>query len=205
MKLRAHRGPLERETSFPAYAKAVYLLPKDDLAAEVLVRSFRVAMQVDCMVGFFASSALAELAPGLATNLNRATGLLRLIVSPFLRDEDVAAIEEGVKSQGEVGVERLGTLLITEDLIEKHTLACLSHLLQRGRIELRIAVMESALFHPKVWLFASGDRTLVVHGSCNMTGSALRRNFEQISVSRSWADPTERYITEKLAYQFERL
>jgi Rad3-related DNA helicase len=38
-----------------------------------------------------------------------------------------------------------------------------------------------------------------------MTQAGIQDNFEQITVSRSWVDPTQAYITEKLAFQFGRL
>ena len=38
-----------------------------------------------------------------------------------------------------------------------------------------------------------------------MTDAGIRRNIEQISISKSWADPTQHYITEKLCDQFKRL
>jgi superfamily II DNA or RNA helicase len=65
--------------------------------------------------------------------------------------------------------------------------------------------MKKALFHPKVWLFSQGERKMAIHGSSNMTSQGIHRNFEQISVSQSWIDPTQKYVVEKLDFQFERL
>ena len=50
--------------------KPLYLLPGDPLVDEVLIPGFQNAAKVDCMVGFFSSSVLASLAPGLATYIN---------------------------------------------------------------------------------------------------------------------------------------
>ena len=46
---------------------------------------------------------------------------------------------------------------------------------------------------------------MAVHGSSNVTRAGIRENIEQIAVSKSWEDPNQRYITEKLCYQFEQL
>jgi len=185
--------------------RPLYLLPNDPLAEEVLIPGFWNADKVDCMVGFFSSGVLASLAPGLATYIGRATRSFRLIMSPLLRVEDQAALEEGVKSLDEVARNALDGLTITEDLIQQHTLKCLSYLLQSGRIKIKIAIMKDALFHPKVWLFEATGDVLAVHGSSNVTYAGLKKNIEQVAVSKSWEDPNQKYIAEKLGYQFERL
>jgi hypothetical protein len=71
--------------------RPLYFLPADPLAEEVLIPGFRTAAKVDCMVGFFSSSVLASLAPGLATYIGRAQHSFRLIISPLVRAEDCRA------------------------------------------------------------------------------------------------------------------
>ena len=90
--------------------KPLYMLPDDPLAEEVLIPGFQIADQVDCMAGFFSSEVLVSLAPGLATFINRSQGSFRLIISPFLRDDDRTAIEEGLSLPEEI--------VVTEDFIK---------------------------------------------------------------------------------------
>lgn len=185
--------------------KSLYFLPKDDLVSEVLIPAFSNAKSVDCMVGFFSSEALKSLAPGLATFLNNTDKNLRLIVSPFLKPQDRDAIYKGLAVKEKIIKEYFTVLIATEDLIEKHTLQCLTHLIQSGRLELKIALMKSALFHPKVWLFHRDSDVIGVHGSSNLTGMGIQNNFEQISVAQSWQDPNQASITYSLNDQFIRL
>lgn len=185
--------------------RPLYFLPQDPLAEEVLIPAFGASAKVDCMVGFFSSQVLASLAPGLANYIASAGNTFRLIISPLLRPEDQAAIEEGMKSPDSIACEILEELTITEDLLEQHTLKCLSWLLRTGRIEIRVALMKGALFHPKVWLFAGGADIMAAHGSSNVTHAGIKLNIEQVAVSKSWEDPNQRYITEKLSSQFARL
>jgi len=185
--------------------RPIYFLPKDDLAGEVLIPAFCEAENVDCMMGFFSSGALAALAPGLATFINKSTGTLRLIVSPFLSPEDRNAIESGLKSRDEVLQNSIFETLITENDIQKYTLECLSHLIHQERLAFKVALMKDALFHPKVWLFHQSDNVLGVHGSSNMTGAGIIRNFEQISVAQSWSDAIQKQISYLLNDQFVRL
>jgi superfamily II DNA or RNA helicase len=185
--------------------RPLYILPTDPLAEEVLIPGFRLSNKVDCMVGFFSSNVLASLAPGLATYIAGSENSFRLIVSPLLRAEDRAAIEDGIKSAQEVADKLLEELIVTEDQLQRHTLKCLSWLLRQQRIEIKVALMKDALFHPKVWLFENANDVLVAHGSSNVTYAGIRKNIEQIAISRSWQDPNQRYITDKLRYEFGRL
>lgn len=185
--------------------RPLYFLPAEPLADEVLIPAFKHASRVDCMVGFFSSEVLAALAPGLATYITASTHSFRLLISPFVRPADQAAIEQGTVSASEVASAVLEELIITEDLLRQHTLKCLSWLLRTGRMEIRVALMKGALFHPKVWLFQAGDDVVAAHGSSNVTYAGIRRNVEQIAISKSWQDPNQRYIAEKLTFQFSRL
>lgn len=185
--------------------RPLYILPADPLAEEVLIPGFRAAGKVDCMVGFFSSEVLASLAPGLAAYVTDSENSFRLIVSPLLRTEDQLAIEEGLKSPEDVADRILEELIVTEDLLQRHTLKCLTWLLREKRIEIKVALMKDALFHPKVWLFETSGDVVVAHGSGNATYAGIRKNIEQIVISRSWQDSNQRYIAEKLRYEFERL
>ena len=185
--------------------RPLYILPDDPLVEEVLIPGFQTAARVDCMVGFFSSNVLASLAPGLATYIAGSENSFRLIVSPVLRPEDKEAIENGLKSEEDIANEILEELIITEDLLQRHTLKCLSWLLREGRIEIKVALMKDALFHPKVWLFNNNEDIIAVHGSSNMTYTGIRKNIEQVAISKSWEDPNQRYIANKLTAQFSGL
>ena len=185
--------------------RPLYILPKDPVAEEVLIPCFQSATQVDCMMGFFSSQILGSLAPGLATFVNRSHESLRMIISPFLRTEDREAIKEGMTAPEEIASEALEDFVVTEGYVAQHTLKCLSWLLRHGRVEIKIALMKDALFHPKVWLFREGDDVIAVHGSSNMTYAGIQKNIEQISVSKSWEDDNQSYITEKFCDQFKQL
>lgn len=185
--------------------KPLYFLPNDAFSEDVLIPAFRLSQKADCMMGFFSSDALSALAPGLATYINYSRCSFRLIVSPFLRHNDLEAIEKGFRTPDEIVEDIFEPLIITDDLIQKHTLKCLSYLLKVGRIEMKFALIKNALFHPKVWLFENQHDVIAAHGSSNMTLAGIQRNFEQIIVSKSWTDPTQRYIIEKFRYKFDRL
>ena len=186
--------------------RPLYLLPNDPFVEEVLIPNFSAASAVDSMMGFFSSEVLASLAPGLATFINRSEGRFRLIISPMLRSEDIEAIKGSITSAESVVHEYLDDLVMTEDLVKQHTLKCLTWLIRIQRIEIKIALMKDALFHPKVWLFRGVDDEMTsAHGSSNLTQAGLHKNIEQIAVSTSWSSPEQRYTTEKLHDQFVKM
>ena len=183
----------------------LYWLPDEPLAEDVLIPGFQAAERVACMVGFFTSSVLAELAPGLAAYIENTNESFRLIISPHLNPDDLEAISTGIQSAEDIISTRLGEALVTQDMLEQHTLRCLSFLIQTRRMEIKVAVMRTGLFHPKVWLFQQDENALAVHGSSNMTYAGIRQNIEQISISRSWSDSNQQNIVEKLQDRFECL
>lgn len=185
--------------------KPLYMLPNDSFAEEVLIPGFKTAEKVACMVGFFSSQVLASLAPGLATYIANSKNSFRLVISPLLCAEDKAAIENGLSSEECIAEMILGELIVTEDLIQNHTLKCLSWLLRKNKIEIKVALMKDAIFHPKVWIFEADDNVMTVHGSSNLTYAGIRKNIEQIAISRSWQDSNQHYITDKLRYEFDGL
>ena len=185
--------------------RPLYILPKDPVTEEALIPCFQSATHVNCMMGFFSSEILVSLAPGLATFINCSDGSLRLIISPTLRTEDKEAIEDGIVSTEDFITSALEDFVVTENTIAQHTLKCLSWLLRHGRVEIKIALMNDALFHPKVWLFREGDDVIAAHGSSNMTYAGIQKNIEQISISKSWEDYTQRYTAEKLSEHFREL
>lgn len=113
-------------------ARPLYVLPADNLAEEVLIPSFAAATSARCMVGFFSSAVLADLAPGLATFLQKPTTVLRLVVSPFLCDADRAALETGLVDPELLAERILVDGLVTQNALERHTLACFSYLLSQS-------------------------------------------------------------------------
>ena len=185
--------------------RPLYILPKEPFPKEVLIPCFKSATRVDCMMGFFSSQILVSLAPGLATFINASDESLRLVINPILSPEDQDAIKEGIATPEDITSAALEDFVVTENSIAQHTLKCLSWMLRHRRVEIKIALMKDALFHPKVWLFHDGNDVIAAHGSSNMTYAGIQKNIEQMSISKSWEDTNQSYITEKLSDQFKQL
>ena len=183
----------------------IYFLPEDNLAEDVLIPCLAAASTFDCMVGYFSSRSFAQLAPGLATFLEDPSRALRLIISPFLTRADREAIQRGLKSEPQLIEESVGALLVSEEGIVRHTFRCLSYLIAHKRLVMKIALMKDAQFHLKVWIVTQRRERLAAHGSGNFTEAGLMKNYEQITISRSWLDSNQNHIVTVLQDKFTTL
>jgi superfamily II DNA or RNA helicase len=182
----------------------IYILPKDDVAADVIIPGLAGSSSAEVMIGFFSSQALAEIAPGLASYLRTTSAPLRLVVSPYLSGADQDALRQGTDADA-LAEAKLGEALPDADALAVHALACLAWLIAQGRLEMKVALMRDALFHPKVWLFHDGIDIAALHGSANMTGAGLSRNREQLSLSRGWTSEDAARTCARLSHEFELL
>jgi len=169
----------------------VYQVPRQDLVREVLVPALAASSSIRCMVGYFDSRSFRTLAPGLAAFISRPDGQMRLLASPVITEADQQAIREAVADPQEI-IARVARNIfagarVSEEVLIRHHYDCLAYLLARGRLELRLVLMNSqGIFHPKVWLFADGEETVAVHGSSNATTPGLLYNFETVRLERPW-------------------
>jgi len=171
---------------------SLYTIPADDVIGDVLIPAMTAATSLQCMAGFFGSTAFRYAAPGIAAFINDTSGSFQLLISPAIDEADREAIRAGIARREEVLQKAADSLLnearLSISALEQHTLECLSYLLAAGRLEIRFALMaDGGTFHPKVWIFDDGRDLLVAHGSSNVTAAGLLFNFETVSIERSWA------------------
>lgn len=187
----------------------IYLLPDDNLVGEVMIPCLRMATAYDCMTAFFHSAALREMAPGLADFIARPEGHMRLLASPYLTQDDQAAIKEGVNNAPDILAKRLeelyGSAEISVSALLKHTLECLAYLISVNRIRIKLVLVRDGLFHPKVRIFSDGMDYIAVHGSNNLTRSGFTTNVEQVVISRSWISGDQEQIVQRLRDEFNAI
>ena len=81
--------------------KEEYRSLQDDIVREFYIPVLNNSIKYQRAVGFFSSSALIEITQGIA-GLVKNGGIIQLVVSPFLSEDDVLAIEKGIKLRNEV-------------------------------------------------------------------------------------------------------
>ena len=168
--------------------KSMFISPRDDVADRVLIPAFKNSTNVDIMMGYFSSSSFQDIAPGLATFLNETNGKIRLIISPFLTQQD-AVVSEMTPAMLENYVEQtIFDVKQGEKHIIDYCLACFGWMLLEKRLEIKIATISEGIFHSKVWLFSDDDYTCALSGSMNQTTRGIKKNVENLALARPWVD-----------------
>lgn len=161
--------------------------------------------------GYFTSHGLALAAKGVASLVSRG-GQMRLVVSPHLEPDDIAALQ-GAMGQPHDLLRSIASksLADVEDALVRDRLNALAWLAAAGFLQIRLAVrvdgdgaVARGIYHEKVGIFTDADGNHVAFtGSANETAGGLVENFESLEVFRSWQDPDGR-VPDKIA-DFEAL
>lgn len=161
--------------------------------------------------GYFTSHGLALAAKGVASLVSRG-GQMRLVVSPHLEPDDIAALQ-GAMGQPHDLLRSIASksLADVEDALVRDRLNALAWLAAAGFLQIRLAVrvdgdgaVARGIYHEKVGIFTDADGNHVAFtGSANETAGGLVENFESLEVFRSWNDPDGR-VPDKIA-DFEAL
>lgn len=186
-------------------ALPLYILPKNPVVEDVLIPALRASTSVDVMMGYFSSNSFAEIALGLATFLRNGTAPMRMVIGPLLTDADFDTLTKDEDELIRFAKRIIFDDLPDENLLARHTLECLAWLITQERLSIKVAIMRGGLFHPKVWLFSDGYERAALHGSTNFTRKGLKKNIEQLTLSREWKGEEATFHTNQLRTQFDGL
>lgn len=170
------------------------------------------AILYDRISGFFTSTSLAVAARGMYNFINNG-GIIRLITSPILSNEDAYIIEQLVEKKGDIKSYDLGLDLssLEDTLISDHVKA-FGWLLAKGKIDIRLAILiddrnkpitkekilSAGLFHQKIGILSDLEGNHIsFSGSINETASAWTRNDEEFKVFKEWDESSEYYIKDR--------
>lgn len=161
---------------------------------------------LDCMVGYFSSGVLSELALAISSYLKlRSVQPMRFIVSPNINETDLAAIRDAYSANSDYFHVLFPNFDITEQSLRSYTVSALAYLVASKKIELRVALKKNGLFHSKAWMFRTPKGGVAIHGSSNATTGGMINNFEQLVLSRSWMSAESKEIYDALQEKFDAL
>lgn len=196
--------------------KQAYHKPEDDIANGFYLPCMAAALRYDRAVGYFSSAIYALAWTSLRVFVENG-GKIRLICSPVLTPQDVAAMSEGYavreREEGEA-LKRQFTEMLSAPGSHKPA-RVLATLVAMGIVDIRIAWVgevaggqQRRLFHDKVGIFTdSYGYAVAFKGSMNETwpGLALDGNLESVDVYLSWASERERARVDESQIYFDRL
>lgn len=187
-----------------------YRIPRDNIVKELYIPLLREATIYKRSVGFFTSSALMEIATGIANLVNN-NGKIQLIVSPYLDEDDITAINKGYELRNDI-VERAMMKYLTEpqNYFEEEKLNLLATLIAEEKLDIKIAFSyknnKLGLYHEKMGIFYdSVNNKVAFSGSMNESQTAFATNYETIDVFTSWSSEDEKVRVEKKELAFEKL
>lgn len=158
-------------------------------------------------VGFFSSTALIELTKGIA-GIVKNGGKIQFIVSPYLSQEDVNAIQKGYEKKKVIEQALLREFKEPENYFQEERLNLLAHLIEDGHLEIKVAFTppnrSTGMYHEKVGILTDkfGDK-IVFTGSLNETINAFYNNYESIVVFTSWEE--SKLYAEEMQADFDSL
>lgn len=156
-------------------------------------------------VGFFSSSALLSLTAGICGLIENG-GSIQMIASPRLSQEDIDAINDGLRRRNDVIKEALiRELREPKGKFEEARLNLLSNLIAAGRLEIKIAFLEDdniiGMFHEKLGLMYDAEGNIIAFsGSMNESANAFTTNYEAIDVFTSWTQDADRVFIKQSAF-----
>jgi len=179
----------------------------DNVADDFYIPLLSRAVLYRRAVGFFSSSVLVQISRGIA-QLTKNAGIIQIVASPNLSDEDIEAIKLGYERRDEiVRGAVIRELLNPQNEFEKRQLNLLVNLIAKGVLDIKIAFIENdksaGMYHEKMGIISDAEgNTVAFSGSMNETRTALSLNYETIDVFCSWkgADEAARVRNKESAF-----
>lgn len=184
-----------------------YKTYKNNIVKEFYTPVLQEAVLYQRSVGFFSSTALIELTKGIA-GIVKNGGKIQFIVSPYLSQEDVNAIQKGYDKKKVIEQALLREFKEPENYFQEERLNLLAHLIEDGHLEIKVAFTppnrSTGMYHEKVGILTDkfGDK-IVFTGSLNETINAFYNNYESIVVFTSWEE--SKLYAEEMQADFDSL
>ena len=169
-----------------------YKTYKNNIVKEFYTPVLQDAVLYQRSVGFFSSTALIELTKGIA-GIVKNGGKIQFIVSPYLSQEDVDAIQKGYEKKKVIEQALLREFKEPENYFQEERLNLLAHLIEEGYLDIKVAFTppnkSTGMYHEKVGILTDpfGNK-IVFTGSLNETINAFYNNYESIVVFTSWEE-----------------
>jgi superfamily II DNA or RNA helicase len=173
-----------------------YSTGRKDLPIDFCELALSNSTKLDIGLGYFSSASFNILSVGFARFICN-NGNMRLYINQYLTEDDYKLLQNNETVDFEERIlQSFFTLKKTLSKRDEHFFQCLSYLIQRNRIEIKIVIpKDGGLAHEKFGIFTDENSDKVAFtGSMNLTAAALVKNIETIECTCSWksADSRER-------------
>ena len=161
----------------------------DNLVDGLLNPGLKLSVKYRRSVGFFSSSVFRLLLNSLPSFIQN-RGVIQLIVSPSLSQDDINAIQLGYEKKSDLVSRRFLEDFNSEiRCFDDTSLNVLSELVARGILDIKVASVKNdiGIYHDKLGILTDKDGNhIVFYGSANSSVNAYQNNYEKVRVVRSW-------------------
>jgi len=190
------------------HIKKAYSSDNDDILDDFYIPVLENSIKYCRLAGYFSSTSLALAARGVA-GLIKNNGIMMLIVSPILKEEDLDIVKQYDNDPrmflGEKMIKEIDE--IENEFVKDHLFA-LGWMLANNKLEIKIAIAydnnrilsdttinQIGIFHQKVGiLWDKEDNIISFSGSINESAVGWLENVEEFKVFRSWEPIENEYI-----------
>ena len=178
--------------------KISYRSNKDNMVKDFYNPALSVAVNYKRAVGYFTISSLINASQGLS-NLIENGGIVQIIASPKLTEEDIKTIELGYRMKEDVVLDALiREFNSIKSPSQNEKLNYIATLIADDRLDIKIALMEDyGAYHEKFGIIEDIEGNKIMFtGSMNETSSGQYINFESFVVFKSWDASNKQYVDE---------
>lgn len=163
---------------------------EDGIADALIVPALKCTNYYCRSVGYFSSGVFDTIMDGIPTFV-RNGGVIKMIASPKLNDEDIEAINLGYEEKERIIGNAFSREFLEEvENFDNSRLALLAELIARGVLDIKIAVTNTlGDYHDKLGILEDFDGNKVAfYGSANSSKNGYRDNYDKIRVVKSWIE-----------------
>lgn len=179
----------------------------DNLVDGLLNPGLKLSVKYRRSVGFFSSSVFRLLLNSLPSFIQN-RGVIQLIVSPSLSQDDINAIQLGYEKKSDLVSRRFLEDFNSEiRCFDDTSLNVLSELVARGILDIKVASVKNdiGIYHDKLGILTDKDGNhIVFYGSANSSVNAYQNNYEKVRVVRSWVAGEGDSVEDEIL-EFDRL
>lgn len=187
--------------------QSIYSTDKHNVAEDFYVPILKESIFYDRVAGYFNSQALSYFSKGLE-GLYFNNGHYRLLISNQISEDDYRMLVEGYKNR-EVYKNYVKKKLFDIDNLgnlEKKRIANLAYLIEIGFVDVKIGFTQQGIFHSKYGIMGDEkNNNIYFSGSLNETQAAFKKNYESITVLKSWDNEDTSLTIENQKEEFQIL
>lgn len=177
---------------------------QDDIVESFYIPTLSNSILYQRAVGFFSSSALSSIAPGINCLIENG-GKVEIIASPKLSKEDIEEIKKGYQIREIIENSILRELENVPDDIDLKNLSYLASLVADNKLDIKIASLSRnngiSMYHEKFGIITDEKgNSVAFSGSMNESENAFLGNYESFDVFCSWTSDYDRVCDKKMAF-----